>query len=95
MHGIIQKQIMSGTSLIEISESAVAGNIQFLKKQFGENVLISSVVKSNAYGHGFSALCPLPKKPELTIFQFSALQKPGSLLNCQQGHKDNGNGMDG
>jgi len=39
-------------SIIELSQSALQNNITFLKKQF-ENTRISSVVKANAYGHGF------------------------------------------
>ncbi len=43
---------MVHTSYIEISKSAYKKNIKFLKSQIGENVIISSVVKGNAYGHG-------------------------------------------
>ncbi len=39
------------SSVIELSQSALQNNIDFLKKQF-ENTRISSVVKANAYGHG-------------------------------------------
>lgn len=66
---------MACTSVIEISESAVTGNIRFLQRQFGEDVLISSVVKSNAYGHGLSSFVPIAEKAGIDHFSvFSACE---------------------
>jgi alanine racemase len=59
---------MADTSVIEISEKAVKNNILFLRRQFGENVLISSVVKSNAYGHGMEAFVPIAEKAGIDHF---------------------------
>ena len=44
---------------IEISRSAVKHNLDFLKKMIGEEVLFTSVVKGNAYGHGIEEYCSL------------------------------------
>lgn len=43
---------MFHTSYIEISKSAYKNNLKFIKSQVGDKVIISSVVKGNAYGHG-------------------------------------------
>ncbi|UGU16812.1 alanine racemase [Sinomicrobium kalidii] len=43
---------MHTNSTIELSLSALKKNLYFLKRTFGRNVKISSVVKGNAYGHG-------------------------------------------
>lgn len=43
---------MHTNSIIELNRSAYQKNIDFLKKTFGRKVIISSVVKGNAYGHG-------------------------------------------
>ncbi|OAB30385.1 alanine racemase [Flavobacterium fryxellicola] len=43
---------MHTNSLIELNRSAYQNNIDFLKKTFGKKVVLSSVVKGNAYGHG-------------------------------------------
>lgn len=43
---------MHTNSLIELNRSSYQNNIDFLKKTFGKKVLVSSVVKGNAYGHG-------------------------------------------
>jgi alanine racemase len=45
--------MMKGTSVIEIKKSAIANNINFIRSIVGEQTKISSVVKANAYGHGF------------------------------------------
>lgn len=50
---------MHKNSVIEINPIAHKENIDFLKKTFGKKVILSSVVKGNAYGHGlkeFSAM---------------------------------------
>lgn len=60
---------MLATSKLEISKSALAKNITFLKKFFGKKHSISSVVKGNAYGHGLSVFAPLVE--ELGIKHFS------------------------
>lgn len=43
---------MHTNSSIELNRSAYQNNISFLKKTFGKKVMLSSVVKGNAYGHG-------------------------------------------
>lgn len=43
---------MHTNSIIEINKKALQNNIDFLQETFGDEVLLSSVVKGNAYGHG-------------------------------------------
>lgn len=43
---------MHTNSHIEINQNALQNNIDFLKKLYGKKVILSSVVKGNAYGHG-------------------------------------------
>jgi len=43
-------------------------NINFLKKEMGENVIISSVVKGNAYGHGTKEFVPMAEECGLNHF---------------------------
>ncbi|WP_308445285.1 alanine racemase [Thermonema sp.] len=47
------------TSYIEISRSAIANNMAFIRNMIGEQVQLSLVVKGNAYGHGIETYCPL------------------------------------
>ncbi len=43
-------------SWIELSESAHRGNLAFLRRCVGQEVELSAVVKSNAYGHGLELM---------------------------------------
>jgi alanine racemase len=45
--------------VIEINKAALKENIKFIKKIAGKTTSLSSVVKGNAYGHGFSPFVPL------------------------------------
>jgi len=45
---------MHTNSIIELTKSAYQNNISFLKSTFGKKVILSSVVKGNAYGHGIT-----------------------------------------
>lgn len=47
------------TSEILLSDSALRNNLDFIRSLIGEDVRISSVVKSNAYGHGIEEFVPL------------------------------------
>ena len=61
------------TSQIEISQSAYAHNIKFLKGYLKDNVQISSVVKGNAYGHGIANIVSLAEENGIRHFSvFSA-----------------------
>ncbi len=53
---------MTDSSIITLNEKALEKNIAFLKKKMGANVLISAVVKANAYGHGIEQIVPLFEK---------------------------------
>jgi len=53
---------MTESSIISLDEEAVQNNVAFLKKKIGKNVVISAVVKANAYGHGIEEIVPLFEK---------------------------------
>ncbi len=72
---------MSDTSVIEISEGAVADNLSFLQKQFGSGVRISSVVKANAYGHGVETFVPIAERAGVDHFSVFSACEARELLN--------------
>jgi alanine racemase len=47
------------SSVIEIDRSALTNNIRFIKNYIGDHVIISIVVKGNAYGHGIDKVIPI------------------------------------
>ena len=57
------------TSEIRLSKEALAYNLDFLRKEMGPGVEISSVVKGNAYGHGIETYVPMAE--QLGIRHFS------------------------
>jgi alanine racemase len=61
------------SSYFEISKSALKHNIEFLRNFIHKDVRISSVVKGNAYGHGFAEFVPLVEANKINHFSvFSA-----------------------
>ncbi len=56
------------SSLITLNEKSVKNNINFLRKNLGNNVKISSVVKANAYGHGIEQIVPMFEKQGIDHF---------------------------
>ena len=69
------------TSYIEISESAIQNNIQFIQELIGCNVTFSSVVKGNAYGHGIETYCPLAYKYGAKHFSVSDVNEAYQVKN--------------
>lgn len=64
---------MTSSSSIEISESALKNNIDFLKSTLGDCCQLSAVVKGNAYGHGIETYVPVAEKCGVNHFSvFSA-----------------------
>lgn len=61
------------TSKIELDEHALINNLDFLREEFGKDVVISSVVKGNAYGHGIEAMVCMLERNGINHFSvFSA-----------------------
>lgn len=64
---------MFHTSTLEISKSSLQQNMRFLHNFISKNVVISSVVKGNAYGHGIEQYVPLAEECGINHFSvFSA-----------------------
>lgn len=56
------------TSSIQVSAGHIKNNIQYLRKLLGKKILISGVVKGNAYGHGIETYVPLAEAAGLQHF---------------------------
>lgn len=64
---------MLNTSRIELSQSALANNVKFIRKIAGKKTKVSTVVKGNAYGHGIEQIVPMAEKCGVDHFSvFSA-----------------------
>ncbi len=72
------------SSRIELSQSALKGNINFLKKQLGPDVRLSCVVKANAYGHGITNYVPMAEKCGIDHFSVASSFEAEEVLEiCQ------------
>jgi alanine racemase len=60
------------SSRIELSQSLLKGNINFLRKKIGKDVRLSSVVKANAYGHGITDYVPMAEKCGIDHFSVAS-----------------------
>jgi alanine racemase len=66
---------MLHSSSILISKSALQKNIDFIKKIIGKDVIFSSVIKGNAYGHSIEVFVPLAEECGINHFSvFSAAE---------------------
>ena len=73
---------MFETSCIELSKSALRNNLSFLRKQFGKDVTISSVVKGNAYGHGIDSFVPLAEECGMRHFSVFNTSEAVEVRKC-------------
>lgn len=74
---------MENTSYLEISESALKNNLEFVRKSLCKRSKLSCVVKGNAYGHGIEHFVPLLVKngvDHISVFSaYEAFQALESL----------------
>ncbi len=70
--------------MITLKESSVINNINFLKKRLGKRVILSAVVKANAYGHGIEQMVPMLQRSgvnHFSVFSYcEALRVEASLM---------------
>jgi alanine racemase len=71
------------TSVIEINETALKNNILFLKKYYGSNVKISTVVKGNAYGHGLEKVVPVFESAGVDHFSVFSSEEAHRVLKVK------------
>lgn len=71
------------SSRVELSQSALKKNINFIRKKIGDHPRISSVVKANAYGHGIPQMVEMLEKCGVDHFSVaSAFEAEEVLDHC-------------
>ena len=70
---------MISGSYIELNKAAIRNNFEFLKKIYGSDVKISSVVKANAYGHGIEKYVPLVEEQGINHFSAFVIRRDSYL----------------
>ncbi|EAY24781.1 alanine racemase [Microscilla marina] len=75
---------MFETSIIELSQSALQKNINFIKTLAGDGVRMSSVIKGNAYGHGIDLFVPMAEKAGVRHFSVFSADEALQVVQSQQ-----------
>lgn len=61
----------------------MANNLDFIKQQIGDDVLISSVVKGNAYGHGIEQFVPMAEQCGIRHFSVFSTDEAFQVLEAR------------
>jgi len=70
-------------SFIELSQKALANNLDFLREKAGPGVQISSVIKGNAYGHGIRTFLPMAEACGISHFSVFSADEAERALNAK------------
>ncbi|MBR9919335.1 MAG: alanine racemase [Bacteroidetes bacterium] len=76
---------MFSTSKIEISKSALANNLNFIRDLMGPNVQFSSVIKGNAYGHHIELFAPIAEQCGVDHFSVFSADEALRVLKVSNG----------
>lgn len=71
------------SSRIELSQSALTKNINFIRKKIGREPRISSVVKANAYGHGIMEFVKMAEKAGVDHFAVASAFEAEEVLEAK------------
>ena len=76
--------MINSPSTIFLSQSALKNNLDFLRKHIGDQVIISSVVKGNAYGHGISQFVHLAEECGIRHFSVFSAEEASLIMDSTQ-----------
>ena len=76
------------SSRIELSQSSLTKNINFIKKKVGEGVRVSSVVKANAYGHGILQFVKMAERAGINHFSTASAFEAEEVLEAKSVSSD-------
>ena len=76
---------MYASSILEIDREALKTNLEFFRQFVAEDVVISSVVKGNAYGHGLEQFVPLAESLGVNHFSVYSADEAFMVKECLQG----------
>ncbi|HET6528599.1 MAG TPA: alanine racemase [Balneolaceae bacterium] len=76
-------------SYIELSRSSFKQNVSFLKDYIGQDVIFSSVIKGNAYGHGIKYFVPMAEDcgiRHFSVFSSDEAKIAFDAKTCEDSH---------
>ncbi len=78
VHSSVRK--VRHTSRIELSQSALSNNINFIRKKIGKHPRLSTVIKANAYGHGIQEMVPMLERCGVDHFSVASAFEAEEVL---------------
>ena len=69
---------------IELSSKSFFSNLDFFNEIISDDVVISIVIKANAYGQGNEQIVPLSKNMELSITLLLTIEKQSGYITVFQ-----------
>lgn len=81
-------QNVFSTSTITLSKSAVRQNVRFVKSKLTNNVLLSAVLKGNAYGHGIKEMVPLFESAGVKHLSVFSIQEAAQVCQVKKQSTD-------
>ncbi|WKN32618.1 alanine racemase [Porifericola rhodea] len=79
---LIDRSEVQHSSRIELSQSALQNNVDFVREKVGPDPIISAVVKSNAYGHGTRYFIPMLTKCGVKHFSVASSFEAQEVLKA-------------
>jgi len=76
------------SSRIELSQSSLTNNVNFIRKKAGPDVRISSVVKANAYGHGIMQFVKMAEKAGIDHFATASAFEAEEVFEAKSASSD-------
>ena len=71
------------SSRIELSQSAITKNLNFIRRKVGPQPVISSVVKANAFGHGIEQFVPMAERAGIWHFAVASSAEAEQVLQAR------------
>ncbi|CAN5380807.1 alanine racemase [soil metagenome] len=71
------------SSRIELSQAALKQNINFIRQKIGPEVILSSVVKADAFGHGIGTFVPMAEKAGVRHFSVASSYEAWEVLEAR------------
>ena len=85
---MVNKNSVKHSSRIELSQSALTKNINFIRKKIGKDAIISSVVKANAYGHGIEQFVKMAEKAGVNHFATASAFEAEEVMHAKANGSD-------
>jgi alanine racemase len=80
-----KEKMVKHSSRIELKQEALQSNVDFINNIIGDQVIFSSVVKANAYGHGIHEFVKMAESCGVRHFSVASSFEAEEILKATDG----------